>query len=175
MEQSFDLVVLGAGSGGLASAKRAARHGAKVAIVEGDRVGGTCVIRGCVPNAPLVTSTTTRAGHLLSQRPPPLQPFLPNDGAPHLTRTMSCSPWTSCCSRMSVVHRRCRCRRRRHRRRHNRRRHDRRRPLLPCMLRRRLLRLMTIAYLGLCLCLSPMPRLFIIQHLMSRSRLSFAR
>ena len=54
MEQSFDLVVLGAGSGGLAAAKRAARHGAKVAIVEGDRVGGTCVIRGCVPKKLLV-------------------------------------------------------------------------------------------------------------------------
>jgi len=45
----FDLLVIGAGSGGLAAAKRAARHGAKVAIVEGSRVGGTCVIRGCVP------------------------------------------------------------------------------------------------------------------------------
>ena len=54
VEQSFDLVVLGAGSGGLAAAKRAARHGANVAIVEGDRVGGTCVIRGCVPKKLLV-------------------------------------------------------------------------------------------------------------------------
>ncbi len=54
MDQSFDLVVLGAGSGGLAAAKRAARHGARVAIVEGDRVGGTCVIRGCVPKKLLV-------------------------------------------------------------------------------------------------------------------------
>ena len=54
MNQSFDLVVLGAGSGGLAAAKRAARHGARVAIVEGDRVGGTCVIRGCVPKKLLV-------------------------------------------------------------------------------------------------------------------------
>jgi len=51
---SFDLIVLGAGSGGLAAAKRAARHGARVAIVEGDRVGGTCVIRGCVPKKLLV-------------------------------------------------------------------------------------------------------------------------
>ncbi|MFY7694855.1 MAG: FAD-dependent oxidoreductase, partial [Cyanobium sp.] len=49
MADRFDLVVLGAGSGGLAAAKRAASHGASVAIVEGDRVGGTCVIRGCVP------------------------------------------------------------------------------------------------------------------------------
>ena len=62
MEQSFDLVVLGAGSGGLAAAKRAARYGAKVAIVEGDRVGGTCVIRGCVPKKLLVY------GSLLSEQ-----------------------------------------------------------------------------------------------------------
>ena len=52
--EHFDLIVLGAGSGGLAAAKRAARHGARVAIVEGDRVGGTCVIRGCVPKKLLV-------------------------------------------------------------------------------------------------------------------------
>ena len=62
MEQSFDLVVLGAGSGGLAAAKRAVRYGAKVAIVEGDRVGGTCVIRGCVPKKLLVY------GSLLSEQ-----------------------------------------------------------------------------------------------------------
>ena len=54
MTHSFDLVVLGAGSGGLAAAKRAASYGARVAIVEGDRVGGTCVIRGCVPKKLLV-------------------------------------------------------------------------------------------------------------------------
>jgi glutathione reductase (NADPH) len=45
----FDLVVLGAGSGGVAASRRAALHGARVAIVEGRRVGGTCVLRGCVP------------------------------------------------------------------------------------------------------------------------------
>ena len=54
MGADLDLVVLGAGSGGLAAAKRAACHGARVAIVEGDRVGGTCVIRGCVPKKLLV-------------------------------------------------------------------------------------------------------------------------
>ena len=54
MASPFDLVVLGAGSGGLAAAKRAASYEAKVAIVEGDRVGGTCVIRGCVPKKLLV-------------------------------------------------------------------------------------------------------------------------
>ena len=49
-----DLLVIGAGSGGLAASKRAAKHGARVALVEGDLVGGTCVIRGCVPKKLLV-------------------------------------------------------------------------------------------------------------------------
>jgi len=60
MGADLDLVVLGAGSGGLAAAKRAARHGARVAIVEGDRVGGTCVIRGCVPKKLLVYGAQAR-------------------------------------------------------------------------------------------------------------------
>ena len=47
--KDFDLVVIGAGSGGVAASRRAAAHGARVAIVEGRRVGGTCVLRGCVP------------------------------------------------------------------------------------------------------------------------------
>ena len=50
----YDLFVIGAGSGGLAASKRAARYGAKVAIAEGDLVGGTCVIRGCVPKKLMV-------------------------------------------------------------------------------------------------------------------------
>lgn len=45
----YDLVVIGGGSGGVASARRAASHGAKVALIESSRLGGTCVIRGCVP------------------------------------------------------------------------------------------------------------------------------
>jgi len=49
MGYDFDLIVLGAGSGGVAASRRAAVHGAKVAIVEAGRVGGTCVLRGCVP------------------------------------------------------------------------------------------------------------------------------
>ena len=44
-----DLFVIGAGSGGVRAARIAARHGAKVAVAEEYRVGGTCVIRGCVP------------------------------------------------------------------------------------------------------------------------------
>jgi glutathione reductase (NADPH) len=48
-QYDYDLVVLGAGSGGVRAARIAAGHGAKVAIAEEFRVGGTCVIRGCVP------------------------------------------------------------------------------------------------------------------------------
>lgn len=45
----YDLFVVGAGSGGVRAARIAAGHGAKAAIAEESRVGGTCVIRGCVP------------------------------------------------------------------------------------------------------------------------------
>jgi glutathione reductase (NADPH) len=64
MQEPLDLIVLGAGSGGLAAAKRAAAHGVRVAIVEGDRVGGTCVIRGCVPKKLLVYGSAY--SHLLA-------------------------------------------------------------------------------------------------------------
>jgi glutathione reductase (NADPH) len=50
----FDLVVIGAGSGGVRAARIASGHGAKVAIVEEHKIGGTCVIRGCVPKKLLV-------------------------------------------------------------------------------------------------------------------------
>ena len=46
---AFDYVVIGGGSGGIASARRAAQHGAKVAVIEGSKLGGTCVNVGCVP------------------------------------------------------------------------------------------------------------------------------
>ena len=49
MHFDYDLITLGAGSGGVAASRRAAGYGAKVAVVESGRVGGTCVIRGCVP------------------------------------------------------------------------------------------------------------------------------
>jgi glutathione reductase (NADPH) len=48
-EYDFDLFVIGAGSGGVRAARLAAMSGAKVAVAEEYRVGGTCVIRGCVP------------------------------------------------------------------------------------------------------------------------------
>ena len=50
----YDLLVIGAGSGGVRAARVASGHGAKVAIAEEYRVGGTCVIRGCVPKKLLV-------------------------------------------------------------------------------------------------------------------------
>ncbi|MFW9264900.1 glutathione-disulfide reductase [Nostoc sp. CALU 546] len=54
MTFDYDLFVIGAGSGGLAASKKAASYGAKVAIAEYDLVGGTCVIRGCVPKKLMV-------------------------------------------------------------------------------------------------------------------------
>jgi glutathione reductase (NADPH) len=50
----FDLIVIGAGSGGVRAARVAAAYGARVAIAEEHKVGGTCVIRGCVPKKLLV-------------------------------------------------------------------------------------------------------------------------
>jgi glutathione reductase (NADPH) len=49
MKYDYDLFVIGAGSGGTRAARISAKHGAKVAVAEEYRVGGTCVIRGCVP------------------------------------------------------------------------------------------------------------------------------
>tara|TARA_Y100001970_G_C14216103_1_gene849740 strand:+ start:1249 stop:2610 length:1362 start_codon:yes stop_codon:yes gene_type:complete len=54
LKNNFDLIVIGSGSGGLAAAKRACSYGASVAVVEEDKIGGTCVIRGCVPKKLLV-------------------------------------------------------------------------------------------------------------------------
>ena len=50
----FDLFVIGAGSGGVRASRVASAHGAKVAIAEEHKVGGTCVIRGCIPKKLLV-------------------------------------------------------------------------------------------------------------------------
>ena len=49
MSLNFDLIVIGGGSGGVACARRSTEYGASVALIESDRLGGTCVIRGCVP------------------------------------------------------------------------------------------------------------------------------
>jgi glutathione reductase (NADPH) len=50
----YDLIVIGAGSGGTRTARISSSYGAKTLVVEGDRAGGTCVLRGCVPKKLLV-------------------------------------------------------------------------------------------------------------------------
>ncbi len=57
MTESVDLFVIGGGSGGVRAARVAAGHGAKVALAEEYRYGGTCVIRGCVPKKLLVLAS----------------------------------------------------------------------------------------------------------------------
>src|SRR5688572_3725872 len=56
----FDLFTIGAGSGGVAASRRAGSYGAKVAICEERRAGGTCVLRGCVPKKLLVIGSHYR-------------------------------------------------------------------------------------------------------------------
>ncbi len=57
MAYDFDLFVIGAGSGGVRAGRMASQYGAKVAMAEESRVGGTCVIRGCVPKKLMVYSS----------------------------------------------------------------------------------------------------------------------
>ena len=59
-EPEFDLFVIGAGSGGVRAARIAAGYGARVAIAEEFRIGGTCVIRGCVPKKLMVYASRFR-------------------------------------------------------------------------------------------------------------------
>src|SRR6202142_4539643 len=59
-DHDVDLFVIGAGSGGVRAARIAAGYGARVAIAEEYRVGGTCVIRGCVPKKLLVYAAHVR-------------------------------------------------------------------------------------------------------------------
>jgi glutathione reductase (NADPH) len=60
---AYDLVVIGGGSGGVRAARVAAEHGARVALVESGKLGGTCVHAGCVPKKLLVFAS--RAGRVL--------------------------------------------------------------------------------------------------------------
>src|SRR5882762_243022 len=57
MAGSFDVVVIGGGPGGYVAALRAAQLGARTAVVEKDRVGGTCLVRGCIPTKALLQSS----------------------------------------------------------------------------------------------------------------------
>lgn len=67
MDSHFDLIAIGGGSGGLAVAQRAAEHGARTALVEAGRLGGTCVNVGCVPKK--VMYNAARLGHALGDAP----------------------------------------------------------------------------------------------------------
>src|ERR1700761_6484271 len=60
-DYEVDLFVIGGGSGGVRAARIAAQHGARVMLAGEDRVGGTCVIRGCVPKKLLVYAARFRA------------------------------------------------------------------------------------------------------------------
>ena len=81
-DHDVDLFVIGAGSGGVRAARIASSYGARVMIAEEYRVGGTCVIRGCVPKKLLVYAsrfsdefedaagygwTVARAGHFIGR------------------------------------------------------------------------------------------------------------
>src|SRR5437667_6309451 len=57
MGGSFAVVVVGGGPGGYVAALRAAQLGARTAIVEKDRMGGTCLVRGCIPTKALLQSS----------------------------------------------------------------------------------------------------------------------
>ncbi len=57
MAGSFDVLVIGGGPGGYVAALRAAQLGARTAIVEKDRMGGTCLVRGCIPTKALLQSS----------------------------------------------------------------------------------------------------------------------
>ena len=56
----YDLITIGAGSGGVRASRRTAAKGKKVAIIENLRIGGTCVMRGCVPKKLLVIASHFR-------------------------------------------------------------------------------------------------------------------
>ncbi|XP_064415496.1 glutathione reductase, mitochondrial isoform X1 [Latimeria chalumnae] len=64
--QRFDLLVIGGGSGGLAGARRAAELGAKVAVIESNKLGGTCVNVGCVPKK-VMWNTAVHAEYIHDQ------------------------------------------------------------------------------------------------------------
>lgn len=66
--QQFDYIVIGGGSGGIASANRAGMHGAKVLLIEGKHIGGTCVNVGCVPKKVMWSASEMRSTMLHQAR-----------------------------------------------------------------------------------------------------------
>ena len=67
MINHYDLIVIGGGSGGIATARRASEYGAKCAVIENNKLGGTCVNVGCVPKK--VMWTTSRIAEILQDAP----------------------------------------------------------------------------------------------------------
>ncbi len=67
MNNKFDFIVIGGGSGGIAAARRASEYGAKCALIENNKLGGTCVNVGCVPKK--VMWTASRIGEMLHDAP----------------------------------------------------------------------------------------------------------
>ncbi len=67
MNTQYDMIVIGAGSGGIASARRASEYGAKCVVIENRKLGGTCVNVGCVPKK--VMWTTSRIAETLKDAP----------------------------------------------------------------------------------------------------------
>lgn len=101
MAKAYDVLVLGAGSGGLAFARRAAELGMRAAIVEGGRLGGTCVNVGCVGAAqsPACCSALRPSSQLCSPCRCPLAPTLRTG---HLTGTLCTLTfhWRELCQRL---------------------------------------------------------------------------
>lgn len=64
---NYDLFVIGGGSGGIRAARWSARLGAKVALCESDRLGGTCVIRGCIPKKLMVYGSSFKKSFEMAQ------------------------------------------------------------------------------------------------------------
>ena len=60
MKHDFDVVILGGGSGGYATALRSAQLGMRVALIERDRLGGTCLHQGCVPTKALLHARSSQ-------------------------------------------------------------------------------------------------------------------
>ena len=81
MTGQFDLAVLGGGPAGYVAALRAAQLGARTALIEGERVGGTCLNIGCIPTKALTTSTElllkARRAHEFGVTIPAAEPDLP--------------------------------------------------------------------------------------------------
>ena len=60
-ETSFDVIVVGGGPGGYVAAIRAGQHGIDTVLVEENRLGGTCLLRGCIPSKALLRPVDLKA------------------------------------------------------------------------------------------------------------------